>query len=610
MSAPHIFPAPRKSNFAKTMYDLTDHRWIRIDPAFSDSLKSQFADLAELASPLFSSAVQVCAGSPQHGEVLLEATLAPKDLPPQGYRLEGRAGGIVLRGADEAGVFYGLQTLQQILQQYGSVLPRFTIADHPDFPQRGVMLDVSRCKVPTMETLFDLVDLLAAFKINQIQLYMEHTFAFSAHEPVWHDSSPITAEEIMELDSYCRERYVQLVPNLNSFGHFERWLVHPEYTHLSECPDGVTTSWGHTFPHGSTLRPTKESLTFLAGLYDEFLPNFTSTLFNVGCDETWELGQGWSKPKCDKTGTTRVYLDFVKKIYGEVKKRDRTMMFWGDIILHDPALIKELPGDLVALEWGYEYDHDFLRHGSYFARSGVPFYVCPGTSSWNALTGRTDNALGNCANAAVNGLRHGAVGYLNTDWGDGGHHQYLPISYVGYLAGAAYSWCYRSNKDADIAAALDDFVFGEPGGGMGRILYELGNVYTLIGKRSRNKTHFNALLFGDPQRDTNMLKGISKRELGKCMARFDRLESELLDTDPDIDDADLVKDEVRNAIAMARLGTTKALRAKGENIDPAELRHALQHIVSEHERLWLSRNRPGGLRESSGRLRGALEMDD
>ena len=184
MNAPHVFPAPRRSTFTKTTIDLTHHRWIRIAPEFSDALKAHFSEFAELVGPLFSDGPRICAGTPQQGNILLEAGPASGELPPQGYRLEGRATGMVLRGADEAGVFYGLRTLEQILRQCGSVIPRFTITDYPDFPQRGVMLDISRCKVPTMETLFDLVDLLSGFKINQIQLYMEHTFAFSDRKSV------------------------------------------------------------------------------------------------------------------------------------------------------------------------------------------------------------------------------------------------------------------------------------------------------------------------------------------------------------------------------------------------------------------------------------------
>ena len=121
--------------------------------------------------------------------------------------------GIVAR--DAAGLAYGFATLTQLVRQFGKRLPQLHIEDWPDFAHRGVMLDISRDKVPTMATLFGLVDMLAEWKINQFQLYMEHTFAYDAHRAVWKDASPMTGEEILALDAYCRERHIELVPNQN-----------------------------------------------------------------------------------------------------------------------------------------------------------------------------------------------------------------------------------------------------------------------------------------------------------------------------------------------------------------------------------------------------------
>ncbi|GAH23368.1 unnamed protein product, partial [marine sediment metagenome] len=105
-------------------------------------------------------------------------------------------------------------------------IPCLEIKDFPDFPHRGVMLDISRNKVPKMETLYALIDLLSKLKINQFQLYTEHTFAYQGHEQVWKDASPLTGEEVLALDDFCRKRFIELVPNQNSFGHLHRWLKH------------------------------------------------------------------------------------------------------------------------------------------------------------------------------------------------------------------------------------------------------------------------------------------------------------------------------------------------------------------------------------------------
>ena len=140
-----------------------------------------------------------------------------------------------------------------------------------------------------METLYRLIDQFSQLKINQLQLYTEHTFAYRNHPVVWEKASPMTSEEILLLDMYCQKRYIELVPNQNSFGHMRRWLIHDQYRHLSECPEGCDTVWGH-FDEPFTLYPgDPDSFALIQGLYDELLPHFSSKQFNVGCDETVEI---------------------------------------------------------------------------------------------------------------------------------------------------------------------------------------------------------------------------------------------------------------------------------------------------------------------------------
>src|SRR4051794_5129593 len=331
----------------------------------------------------------------------------------EGYELAITPGGVVIEGRTPAGVFYGVCTLAQIVQQQGRDLPALRISDRPDFPVRGVMLDISRDKVPRMETLLELVDMLAGWKVNQLQLYTEHTFAYRRHPEVWAEASPVTGDEILALDAFCRERFIELVPNQNSFGHMERWLVHDRYAPLAETHDEFTTPWGKMQGPFSLCPGDPGSLELVRDLFDELLPHFSSKQLNVGSDETFDLGQGRSKEECAGRGTERVYLDYLLAVYREVVARGHTMQFWGDIIVEAPDSIPLLPKDCVALEWGYDAEPPFEEHSRQFAASGIPFYVCPGTSSWTSLAGRTDNALGNLLSAAENGLKYGAAGYLN-----------------------------------------------------------------------------------------------------------------------------------------------------------------------------------------------------
>ncbi len=604
-----LFPVPRIANFSAPVADFRPRGWVCLPCGASDNLQQRVRAWAQEVSPAFHRPLQVAADVTDIGSCFLRICMPAitRELSPQGYRLCATPDGVLLEGADEAGVYYGLSTLAQMIAQGGANCPGFTIEDWPDFSRRGVMLDISRCKVPTTDTLYQLIDRLARWKINEIQLYTEHTFAYVDHRTVWSEASPMTAAEIRALDAFCRERYMDLVPNQNSFGHFERWLKYPEYRHLAECPDGFERRWGGgRSPCGSTLAPRPESLTLLESLYAELLPNFSSRFFNVGCDETWELGQGWSRPLADARGKTRVYLDFLLEIHKRVGSHQRQMMFWGDIILHQPELIRELKPDMIAMEWGYEAAHPFDQHCPLFAASGIPFYVCPGTSSWNSITGRTRNALANLASAARHGLAHGAIGYLNTDWGDGGHHQYLPISYVGFAAGAAYSWCWKSNEAADISAALNRDLFADHTGVLGQLYYQLGEVRELIQGRTDNCSIFHTLLFWDMDPATLKVKEITPAMLGQVLARLDQLDAAAADARPAAVDGELASAELHNAIAMARHATRRAQGVMNGQLNRAALAAELRDIMGRHAELWLARNRPGGLPESMDRLRDAL----
>jgi len=594
-----IFPAPRKIMIRKTTVDLGSADWIVLPTGCSARLRERVAECAARIGARLNKPIRVAAAVPQEGTVLLQVRTGVKGLAEQGYELKLTDAERVLAAGGEAGAFYGCLALMQLIEQFGAKPPSLTIQDAPDFPARGVMLDVSRCKVLTLATCKQLIDRLAGMRINQVQLYIEHTFAFSAHKTVWHDASPFTHEDILELDRYCADRFVALVPNFNSFGHFGRWLKHPEYRHLAECPDNPATD---------CLAPNAASIRFLEGLYDEYLPHFSSTLFNVGCDETWELGKGRSKARAEKTSTTAVYLDFLKKIHKLVTKKGRRMQFWGDIILHQPELIKELPGDIVALCWGYDANHPYPKQCRAFAESGVEFYVCPGTSSWNSITGRTDNCLANLASAARNGLKHGATGYLNTDWGDGGHHQVLPISYVGFAAGAAYSWCLSRNRNVDLAGPISRHFFEDATGTLGQFCLDLGRTLNRLPGLSRgNSSAIGQLLFGKLKTGRLDISGVTRKQYAAAEAWLEKLEAGLGSARPSGEDRRLVMQELRHALATSRYAIHRGRFARFGQDDAGALRRELQALVMSHEDQWLARNRRGGLYESSTRLRRAGE---
>ena len=348
------------------------------------------------------------------------------------------------------------------------------------FETRGYMLDVSRDRVPTMRTLRLIVDILARYRYNQLQLYTEHTFAYEGHESVWEEADPVTPAEIAKLQAYCEFQGVELVPNQNTFGHMERWLVNPKYNKLAKFPKGgAMTPWGTIKKFPTTLDPKNPgSIALVEDLLGQLLPNFSSKLVNIGCDETFEI----SDPE--------EYFGFLMKVVDVAKRHGKRPMFWGDIILRHPEYIERLPKDLIALDWGYEANHPFDGEAARFAKAGIDFYVCPGTSSWRSLAGRMENMRENLAAAEHAGRVHGAKGFLLTDWGDEGHWQPLAASLPAIILGGNFAMSGPKSANMDLERELNS-VMDAPLGGY---LMKLGTLYLRGGALKANCSElFNIL---------------------------------------------------------------------------------------------------------------------
>lgn len=528
---------------------------------------------------------------------------------PQGYRILIHHNQIEVCAATPQGIFYGVQTLKQMISQsHGKYLPCLEIIDWPDFPTRGVMLDISRDKVYKLQTLYMLIDELSSWKINQLQLYMEHTFAYQGHEVVWQNASPLTADDILKLDRYCAERFIELVPNQNSLGHMTRWLKHPTYQRLAETTEPVQMPWGDITEDPFSLAPVlPEALEFITSLYDQLLPNFSSKQINVGCDEAFDIGVGKSKSAVEELGKGQVYLNYLLALQSDLKQRGVQMQFWGDIILEHPELIPQLPKDAIALDWGYEGDHPFDLETKRFKESGIPFYVCPGTSAWNSLGGRVSNMLENCRSAAKAGLQNGAIGYLNTDWGDNGHWQQLSISYPGLAAGAGFSWCLQSNKQIDLESCLNKVVFYDSTEIIGKVLSDIGEEYKQWGLRLPNSSPLFWLL----QEGTEALQRFVIQDATPIQESLQRLQScalQLHQLQLAREDSLLIQKEVLLTVRMMAHACRRALSIYNAKEKPEQLSllYEIKGLMTAFQQTWLARNRIGGLTDSLSRFNSLL----
>jgi len=554
-------------------------------------------------------------------------------LAPEAFELDITTDGVEIRHGDDAGLRYGRATLAQIRSQIrlegGTHLPALAIRDRPDFAVRGYMLDISRDRVPTRETLERLIELMELARINQLQLYTEHTFAYRDHEKVWRDASPMTVDDIAWLQRCCAEAGIELVPNQNCFGHMDRWLKHEPYRQWAETPDGYEPVPGMHRPP-AVLAPTVANAEFALSLFAELLPNFSSRRVHIGCDETFELGLGVSRQEAERVGKQEVFARHLERLVTPLCAEGREVLFWDDIIRKKPSVLERLPAEAVAVAWTYEgpkdpsniphapaeveemlSDLDIELTGSAggfapiiepLAQLGRPFWVAPGTSSWNSLIGRIDNAIANLTDAAVTGRAYGASGYLITDWGDGGHLQPPSISFGPLLFGGAVSWCVDANRDLALAPVLDRFVFG---GAIGESLATLGGLSARTGRLAYNGSPLDAVM---GRGATSFVSGdADASQLVDVVAVLD----EAIDALPRIPlgcaDAALVGEELMTAARLARQGAWRLLERAGGKVPDVTARRAdLAESIALQRECWLARSRPGGLPDSIARLERVL----
>mgnify|MGYP003295596489 CR=1 FL=1 len=550
------------------------------------------------------------------GSAIIKLTLrVDPQYPNQEYRLLIKNQSVNIIGGQKEAIYYGIQTLRQILA-YGlsekAGIPELLVSDYPAISSRGLMLDISRNKVPTMQTLYQLVDWLSSLKINEFQLYTEHTFAYKEHEIVWKDFSPMTPEEIAALQKYCNDRFIDLVPNQNSFGHFENWLRYDKYLPLADCVEDCATIWGAY--KLSSLDPSNPgSFELVKGLYAELLPNFNSSYFNIGCDETVELGLGRSKAACDSLGVGRVYLNYLLKLNEEVRKYGKVAQFWGDIILNHEDLIPEIPKDMIPMVWGYDSKFRFDTILPKFRRAGLDFYVCPGTSTWRSIIGKNNIAFTNLRNAAIYGKENHAKGMLVTNWGDHGHWQPLSVCYAPMMVGCSYAWNCDTSVVRRAAFLLNEYVFNDKTQNTGLALMRLGNAYEKAKIPEGVANIFHVLLnrYAWKMKNQYQTKEITVANLRKTEAEIDSALQILKHARPECADANIVLAEIEQATDLAKhalhLGIERMQVKSYQTLDipmdkRKKLARELQQIIDNHKRLWVKRNRPGGLQESAGRM--------
>jgi hypothetical protein len=438
-----VIPAPKQVTVGEGTFALT--RDTRVSLADNKSAKDRFAaqDFIDDVAATADLRLAIGKGDSRHqiviGELdnsrLLQALQKggveiPTSLGGEGYVILADPKQVVVAGKTEAGTFYGLQTLKQLVrgEAANAFIPSVKIIDWPTMRWRGVSDDISRGPVPTVDYIKRQLRTFAYFKMNMHSFYMEHTFASETHPLIGPAGGSLTPAEIKELVAYARKYHIELVPEQQTFGHLHKALRLEKYAELAETP------------YGDVLSPQQPgSYKLVADWYQELNELFPGQFFHIGADETFELGQGQSRAQAQEKGVGGVYFAHLNRVRDLLKPYNRKLMFWGDIALNHPELIGNIPKDLIVMNWQYGARDDFWSSIKPFQDAGLQQFVCPGASTWNQIFPNLEAASKNIANFVRDGQKAGAIGMMNTTWDDDGESLF-EMAWHPIALGAAAAW--------------------------------------------------------------------------------------------------------------------------------------------------------------------------
>ncbi|HUW89310.1 MAG TPA: family 20 glycosylhydrolase [Candidatus Nanopelagicaceae bacterium] len=350
----------------------------------------------------------------------------------QGYFLFSEDSTMYLKADSIQGIYYGIQTLIQLLNSSNSknLLRQVAIIDYPRLKIRGVSDDISRGQAATVENLKKFIKTLSHFKINHYYLvYMQDMFKFEKYPDIGKGRGAYSKAEIKDLFDYAKKHFVELIPIFQTIGHWENILHDENYWDYGE------------FPGSNSLNIANEQIyTLLDNMIEELREVFKSEYFHIGADESWDVGKGASKAYVDKIGISQAYLKHYKKVYEIVKKHGyNKIIVYHDILYKHKEVLVGLPKDMIVMYWKYNTKdkHPIVDKIKEF---NLPLVVSPSIIDYNRLFPSFLRSEKNITNLIKYGYKNGAIGEITSSWGDYNNKEIRENRIYGFIYSAQIGW--------------------------------------------------------------------------------------------------------------------------------------------------------------------------
>ncbi len=397
----------------------------------------------------------------------------------QSYRIEVGDSTVAITANAPAGLFYGVETLVQLLRpRRGALwLPKGAITDWPDLNRRHIYWDDAH-HLDRLPELKRAVRQAAFYKINGFAIKLEGHFQFR-HAPALVEPYALTPEEYQELTDYGLRYHLQVIPYLDAPAHIAFILKHPEYARYRSFPDS----------NYELCATNPEAVQFILGMFQDLMDaNRGGKFVYLSTDEAYYIGMA-DNPQCrEKDAAARMggpgglLANLVSQIANPLHAQGRTVIFWGEYPLKTGD-IASLPTHLVNGEvYGPEYDALYRKHGIrqtiYTSTQGgearffPDYFTLPNSRRLHPVTSQIDRLRDGFRTISFNPARgvSDLMGAVVAGWADMGLH--TETFWLGYVTITAAAWHPGSPSMEEAASSFYRLFYGDAARNMDRV-YQL-----------------------------------------------------------------------------------------------------------------------------------------
>jgi hypothetical protein len=433
-----ILPVPQNLQWGKEKFQLSGAKIFVSADLFSREQKAidQFIDYVQ--GNTGSKLAIIYSEDPSVKMITLKSNSEGSVLPMPGdkagkesreaYNIDVKSNKIEVSANSDAGLFYALQTLQQLVtpEEKNSYIPEVSIEDYPQFAYRGVMMDFSHGGLLTEAEIKNQIDLLAKWRNNQYYFYNEVSIEMKGY-PLINYNACYSREQIKRIVAYSREKHMDVIPFVNFYGHLHELLRLEKYTSL-----GIGK-------YGHDLDPSNPGVqTLLKDWIKQYTEIFPTPFIHVGFDETWEterltIERPEIKPK-------ELYLKQINFVAKTLQSYGKTVMLWTDITKNHPDIMSEFPKDVIPVIWEYSPSPTaFPQWLKPVQKEKLPFFVQSAVDNWGNVYSGAYVSYGNIEACLKVCRDEKALGYITSIWTDAVQPQ-LRNTWLYMAYGAAGAW--------------------------------------------------------------------------------------------------------------------------------------------------------------------------